>query len=373
MILSRQSCLALFVSHQSVSGFITASNSLNRRNKQQTRSFASISTAAASSMGDSLLPTLPASLPPMIDVDCNLWHRDLKSLQNEEETSDNPWSILKEDAVESANIVAMLSPSSTIQEARNGLDLLLQHPPPLPIKTTVGIHPYHVNDEEFQGKTLEEQKTTMKSLLTATDHVPWCAAVGECGLDASKGFPPVKDQLPWFVMQIEVAQELNLPLFVHERLAFDDTMRLTEGVSVPIIIHCFTGTVEQCRAYIERGYYISVSGFILKESNDNCSQVLSCLTQGIIPLDKLMIETDAPYMGFDNCRQYYLQHNQDFVAGLNSKKRKRLQQSIYPNVPSSLPFVLQKVTACLQQHDPSLTIEKVAAATAQNAQSFFGL
>jgi hypothetical protein len=88
----------------------------------------------------------------------------------------------------------------------------------------------------------------------------------------------------------------------------------------------------------------------------------------------LMIETGAPYMGFDNCRQHYLQHNQEYIrTSLNSKQRKRLQQSIYPNVPSSLTLILQRVTECLQQYNPSLTIEKVAAATTHNAQSFFGL
>lgn len=150
-------------------------------------------------------------------------------------------------------------------------------------------------------------------------------------------------------------------------------MKVLEDVTVPVLIHCFTGTVEQCRAYVERGYHISVSGYVLRESDDNCSEVLSCLSGGVVPLDRLMIETDAPYMGFEGCRRYYLQRNQDHVRGLNSKRRKRLQQSIYPNVPSSLPVVLQKVTECLQRHDPSLTTEKVAAHTTQNARSFFGL
>ncbi|KAG7342884.1 TatD-related deoxyribonuclease [Nitzschia inconspicua] len=319
-----------------------------------------------------LRPVSARSMPPLIDVDCNLWHCDLKSLQKINESNNSvPWEILAEDAIETANIVAMLSPSSTIDEARKGLDLMDRHPPPLPIKTTVGVHPYHVNDDEFQRKTLSEHKEAMISLLT--NNASKCAAVGECGLDATDGFPPIDDQLPWFKLQIEVAQELNLSLFVHERLAFDETMQLLENVHVPIIIHCFTGTLEECQAYLNRGYSISVSGFILKESNDNCDQVLSCLRRGIIPLDRLMIETDAPYMGFDNCRQYYLEHNQDYVASLNSKKRKRLQQSTYPNVPSSLPLVLQKVTECLQQNNPSLTIEKVAAATTHNARSFFGL
>jgi TatD DNase family protein len=320
--------------------------------------------------------------PEIIDVDCNLLHSDMKTLQKIETTM--PWNILEEDAVKSANIVAMISPSSTIAESQNGIKLLKKYPPPCTIKTTVGVHPYHVNDQSLlfsesgEKITLEEQKIKMKDILLADSEETnnnLCAAIGECGLDASEGFPPLEDQIPWFKMQIEIAQELGLPLFVHERLAFDRAMDLLEQVdsSIPVIIHCFTGTKAECVAYIERGYSISISGYILKESNDNCAEVISCLEEGVIPLDKLMIETDAPYMGFEGCRQLYLESNQEFVASLNSKKRKRLLQSIYPNVPSSLPMVLTKVTEYLQKKDPTLTKEKIAEATTSNARKFFGL
>ena len=78
-------------------------------------------------------------------------------------------------------------------------------------------------------------------------------------------------------------------------------------------------------------------------------------------------------MGFHGCRTLYLKRNEEYVSSLNSKKRKRLQQSIYPNVPSSLPMVLSKVTECLQKQDSSITVEEVAAATTANARKFFGL
>lgn len=319
--------------------------------------------------------------PEMIDVDCNLFHSDLKTLQKVSTT--DVWNILQEDAIKEANIIAMLSPSSTILESESALELLKLHPPPIPIKTTVGVHPYHVADDELlfssngERITMEEQKNKIKSILK-TDREEntnrMCAAVGECGLDASEGFPEQNLQVPWFQMQIEIASEFEIPLFVHERLAFDKTIEMLEKVStIPIIIHCFTGTKEECIEYIKRGYYISISGYILKESNDNCAEVLSCLEEGVIPLDKLMIETDAPYMGFTGCRQLYLNQNQQYVSSLNSKKRKQLHQSTYPNVPSSLPMVLSRVTECLQKNDSALTIEKVANITTNNARKFFGL
>ena len=311
-----------------------------------------------------------SSSPALIDVDCNLWHSDLTSLQNKEDTGSS-WTILEEDAIQQANIVAMLSPSSTIDEAKQGIERLKQVPPPIRIKTTVGVHPYHVNDEEFKGKSLQEHEQSMRDLLTSNQNI--CSAVGECGLDTEDGFPPIEDQIPWFEMQVKLAQELNLPLFVHERLAFDETVRILKDVTVPVIIHCFTGTKEQCQEYIKLGYYISVSGYILKDSMDNAADVRSCLEEGIIPLDRLMIETDAPYMGFASCRDLYVKHNEEFVSSLNSKKRKRLQQSIYPNVPSSLTMVLDKVTECLQKHDPNLTRDEIAEHTTRNAMDFFAL
>ncbi len=309
-------------------------------------------------------------IPELIDVDCNLWHRDLKSLQNNPVSEDDYWNIIHEDAIKSANIVAMISPSSTIDEAKHGLDILTKYPPPLPIKTTVGVHPYHVNDEELKKIALESHRETMRNLIR--NNVCNCAAVGECGLDASEGFPPLEDQIPWFQLQVEVANEFNLPLFVHERLAFERALEILDNANTPVIIHCFTGTKDQCIEYIKRGYYVSVSGYILKESNDNFAEVIACLQERIIPLDKLMIETDAPYMGFPGCRQLYLEHNGDFVSSLNAKKRKRLQQSIYPNVPSALPLVLDKVVECYQVTEPNLSAAEVAKITTSNARSFFG-
>ena len=314
-------------------------------------------------------PTEYRMTPPLIDVDCNLWSADLKTLQSNEVDDGDVWNILNEDAIKEANIAAMLSPSSTILEAKMGLARLQSSPPPLPIMTTVGVHPYHVNDDELTGKSLEIHGQEIRDLLQSNSE--FCAAVGECGLDAEDGFPPLEDQLPWFQLQVKIAEDMKLPLFVHERLAFEETMKILKDVTVPIIIHCFTGTKNQCQEYIKRGYYISVSGYILK-SMDNSDQVCECLQEGIIPLDKLMIETDAPYMGFTDCRDLYMQRNAEYAASLNAKKRKRLQTSIYPNVPSSLPKVLDKVVECYQQYDSTLTREHIAECTTRNADAFFG-
>jgi TatD DNase family protein len=305
-----------------------------------------------------------SSLPPLIDVDCNLLHADMKSLRNNDES--NIGQILEEDAVKESNIVAMLSPASTIEEAKQSLEML-QHDHLVEIRTTVGVHPYHVNDDGLGSP--ESHYEEIKGIINS--HV---AAIGECGLDTSEGFPPIEHQIPWFTAQVQLAQELNLPLFVHERFAFEETMRILDGVKLPIIIHCFTGNREECKKYAEQGYSFSVSGFIAKQGGD---EVRQCLEEGLIPLDKLMIESDAPYMGFEGSREGWLQKQNEFVDSLNSKKRKKLQKGTYPNVPSSLPMVLDHVVNCLNsgrkaRGEEEFTREHVGVETTKNAIQFFG-
>lgn len=305
-------------------------------------------------------------MPPLIDVDCNLLHADMRSLRNNDEASVG--HILEEDAVHDSNIVAMLSPASTIEEARKTIEMLKHDTFPLELRTTVGVHPYHVNDEGLGSP--ESNYEEIKRLIDC--HV--VAAIGECGLDASDGFPPIEDQIPWFKAQVQMAQEFNLPLFVHERFAFEETMHILKGVELPIIIHCFTGNREECAKYVEAGYSLSISGFIAKDGGD---EVRLCLEEGIIPLDKLMIETDAPYMGFEGSRDRWLEKQNEFVMSMNSKKRKKLQKGIYPNVPSALPMVLDQVVNCLNvgittRGEDELTREHVAEVTTRNAIQFFG-
>jgi TatD DNase family protein len=249
----------------------------------------------------------------------------------------------------------------------------------------VGVHPYHVNDDtedKHHGDTLLHRiESTMQQAREMVQQYnfsdkKFIVAIGECGLDATPGFPPISDQLPWFKAQVELAQALELPLFVHERLALRETLQILDGMTrpVPVLIHCFTGGPVECHEYEQRGYSISFSGSILKPGDAN-EMTRQCLRDRIP--SRLMIETDAPYMGFPNSRKYYLQKQESQLATLTSKQRKRLQTSLYPNVPSSLVAVLDEVVALLNapnngQRQP-LTREEVAHQTTRNAIAFFGL
>lgn len=158
---------------------------------------------------------------------------------------------------------------------------------------TVGIHPH-------DAKTWTDTTTAeMKGLL---QH-PLAVSIGECGLDYNRNYSSTKDQLFAFREQVKLAIELRKPLFVHERDAHNDLLEVFDEFDSellpPIVIHCFTGTKEEAMEYIRRGYYIGFTGTICKfERGAPLRKLLPS-----IPLEKVMVETDAPFMGFQKGRR----------------------------------------------------------------------
>ena len=132
---------------------------------------------------------------------------------------------------------------------------------------------------------------------------PLAVAVGECGLDFNRNFSSKEDQLYAFKQQVKLAVELNKSIFVHEREAHADLIKVldevkqedTHVVDLPrIVVHCFTGEKEEALEYIDRGYYIGFTGTICKKERG--APLRELLPS--IPLDRIMVETDAPFMSF---------------------------------------------------------------------------
>lgn len=191
--------------------------------------------------------------------------------------------------------------------------------------------------------------------LTDLAQLDECRAVGECGLDYSPSFPDPTLQKEWFREQLHLACTLQKPLFLHERLAHADFMALItscrsqfDGYFPPAVVHCFTGTAQELRAYVAEGFYIGVTGFICKKVQ---GAPLREMVQSI-PLQRLVIETDAPYMGFPKCRRN---------EAADAKKQ-------YPNVPSALPMVAEVVATALGK-----TPQEIASITRANARRFLRL
>jgi len=150
---------------------------------------------------------------------------------------------------------------------------------------TLGVHPHNAN--ELNENTLETLKDSIKMYQPS--------AVGETGLDFFRNLSSIEEQLRAFEQQIIISIENNLPLFLHQRDAHDDFIKVIDKYISDIpkgIVHCFTGTNFQLDDYLERGLHIGLTGWICDERrNKDLRKAIKD-----IPADKLMIETDAPYL-----------------------------------------------------------------------------
>ena len=155
----------------------------------------------------------------------------------------------------------------------------------------VGIHPHDAKD--VTAETIAELKKLAQSQKVV--------AIGETGLDFHYNFSRQADQKRVFAAQLKIAAEINLPVIVHCREAFDETMEILEqfGPGVKrIVFHCFSGSVRQAKIVLDKGYYISFTGVVTFKNADTTRQAAK-----IVPLDRLMLETDCPYMSPEPVRK----------------------------------------------------------------------
>ena len=151
--------------------------------------------------------------------------------------------------------------------------------------STAGVHPHHASDYT------DESDTLIRSLVQKDVVV----AVGECGLDYFRNFSPRDAQLNAFRRQLEIAKDTGLPVFLHQRDAHDDFVEVLEPALPDLsraVAHCFTGEGESLREYLAMGLYIGITGWICDERRGKHLHDIV----DIIPDDRLLIETDAPYL-----------------------------------------------------------------------------
>jgi TatD DNase family protein len=162
------------------------------------------------------------------------------------------------------------------------------------IYAAVGIHPHDAKD--VTGQTIAELKE-----LAGSEKV---VAIGETGLDFHYNFSKQPAQRRAFATQLRIAHELNLPVIVHSREAFDETMDILEtfirfdGRLKGVVFHCFSGTAEQAKIVLDHGFYISMTGVVTFKNAETARQVAK-----MVPLDRLMLETDCPYMSPEPMRK----------------------------------------------------------------------
>ena len=148
----------------------------------------------------------------------------------------------------------------------------------------LGIHPE--NADEFN----EDVENEITNLINKNEKI---IAIGEIGLDYYwEENPPREVQKKVFRKQMELAEKLNLPVIIHDREAHGDTLDIIkEFPNVKGIVHCFSGSVEFAMECIKLGYYIGIGGVVTFK---NAKKLIDVVTK--IPLDKILVETDAPYM-----------------------------------------------------------------------------
>ena len=131
-------------------------------------------------------------------------------------------------------------------------------------------------------------------LLKKQAHDAKVVALGECGLDYYYMNSAAESQKPIFRQHLDIAAELQKPVIVHTREAFEDTMEILDeytGKLKNVVIHCYGGDAEQTRSLLKRGFYISFTGTVTFKRSEALREVAK-----MIPLDRLMIETDCPYI-----------------------------------------------------------------------------
>jgi TatD DNase family protein len=202
--------------------------------------------------------------------------------------------------------------------------------------STAGVHPHHASDYT------DESDTLIRSLMQKDVVV----AIGECGLDYFRNLSPRDAQLEAFKRQLDIAKDSGMPVFLHQRDAHDDFVDVLEpalpGLS-RAVAHCFTGEGESLREYIAMGLYIGITGWICDERRGKHLHDIA----SIIPDDRILIETDAPYL---------------LPRTVRPKPKSRRNEPMY------LPEVLRVVAEARGQSE-----EHVAKITTANAVRFFGL
>jgi TatD DNase family protein len=263
--------------------------------------------------------TLP---PALVDIGLNLAH----------DSFDHDREQVVANAV-AAGVRHMVVTGSTLDSTRVAIDLARAAPGMF--RCTAGVHPHHASELH------EEDLPRLRELLA----VPEVGAAGECGLDHFRNFSPHADQERAFRWQLELAVAARKPVFLHQRDGHDAFVgilrdylpRLAGGVA-----HCFTGDARELRDYLDLGLSIGVTGWICDERR---GQHLRELVRHI-PLDRMMVETDAPYL---------------LPRDLSPRPSHRR------NEPKYLPHIVKVIAAC--RGEP---FAAVAAASTRNALEFFG-
>jgi TatD DNase family protein len=259
----------------------------------------------------------------LIDIGCNLTHDSF---------DDDRGKVIE--AAFQAGVVQMIVTGASAEGSQAALQLANKWPGQL--FATSGVHPHRAS--QYNDKT--------DKLLRELTGQPNVVAVGETGLDYFRDFSPRDEQRSSFEQQLQIAQDTGLPIFLHQRDAHDDFIAILKQHQdrlSNVVVHCFTGSKAELHECLDLDCYIGITGWICDERRGTHMKEY----MKDIPSNRLMIETDAPYLKPRNLRPKIKSHR---------------------NEPRLLPWILGTLAACRNEHP-----EALAKATTRNARAFFRL
>lgn len=232
----------------------------------------------------------------------------------------------------SAGVVGMVTVGTDAASSQRCIELAARHDG---VWATAGVHPHDAREgtddlRKVIDGVLAEGGAAARSLV----------AIGECGLDHHYDHSPRSAQREVFAEQIRMAHELGLPLVIHTREAWDETFDVLDSETVPprTVFHCFTGGPAEAERCLERGAHLSISGIVTFPSAQDIRDAVQRT-----PLERLMVETDSPYL-----------------APVPHRGR--------PNVPAHVGLVGAEIA---RLHD--VRVSEVATTTTATATAFYGI
>jgi TatD DNase family protein len=259
----------------------------------------------------------------LIDIGCNLTH--------------DSFDVDRKQVIEAAfkaGVNQMIVTGASAEGSQQAVQLADEWPQHL--FATAGVHPHRASAYD------DETDQLLRELGNRANVV----AIGETGLDYFRDFSPREDQRSSFEQQIQIAIDTGLPFFLHQRDAHDDFIAILKQYRDrlnEVVVHCFTGSKAELHECLDMDFYIGITGWICDERRGTHMKEYMI----DIPPDRLMIETDAPYLKPRNLRPKIKSHR---------------------NEPRLLPWILGTLAACRNEHP-----EALAEATTRNARAFFRL
>lgn len=236
----------------------------------------------------------------------------------------------------SANVMAVVEGAINFESNQKMKVLCEKYPN---VYMAIGCHPNCVEE-------MDEDK--LSQLIELASHHK-AIAIGETGLDYARGKTnlQIQKQKEWFAKFISLAISMDKPLVIHCREAYEDLIKILSGYKFlgrPGVIHCFSGNKEQANRLLNMGFYIGVNGMFTQMDTD--SDVCAAIKD--IPLDRILLETDAPYLvpkGAEGKRNTSLNLScvTDALAGLRNEPAEQIREVILQNTERVYPQIFEGI------------------------------